>query len=223
MNDMIHTLFADKKADGEKLLSFGFERKAEGFTGRFPMGESGFTLLVSVVPPRGISATVYDDGGEVYTLHLVDEAVGGFVGRIRAANESLLRDIAEQCFTHDVFKAKQSQAAARYAKEKYGDELEFLWADLPDAAVLRRKDSRKWYAVFMTVGKNKLGLDGAEKAEILDVRVAPEELPKIADYKSYFPGYHMNKKHWLTILLDGSVDIHTVYRYLDSSYLLAKK
>ncbi len=223
MSDIIDDIFSGKKADGGKLTAFGFEKQGDGFFAKLPMGESGFTLQVTVTPPRAVETTVYDDCGEVYTLHLVEGAVGGFVGQIRAEYENLLRGVAQNCFTFDVFKANQSKLVAEYARNTYGDELEFLWTDLPDCAVLRRKDSRKWYAALMTVNASKFGLDGTDKVEIIDVRVNPDELPKIADNKSYFPGYHMNKKHWLTIILNGSVDIHTVYKYIDFSYTLAKK
>ncbi len=43
------------------------------------------------------------------------------------------------------------------------------------------------------------------------------------DNHKYFPGYHMNKKHWYTICLDGSVEPVELYQRLDLSYKLAKK
>jgi predicted DNA-binding protein (MmcQ/YjbR family) len=33
----------------------------------------------------------------------------------------------------------------------------------------------------------------------------------------------MNKKHWFTVVLDGSVPIKEIYKYIDISYELAKK
>ena len=221
--DFIDTIFSGKKADEKKLAAFGFKAQSGGYTIKLPMGESGFYMQTTITLPCGISTTAYDDGGEVYTLHLIEGATGGFVGQIRTEYENLLKQVAQNCFTPDVFKARQSQLVAQYALNTYGDELEFLWADLPDCAVLRRKDSRKWYAIIMTVGKNKFGLNGRDKVEILDIRVNPEELPRIIDNQSFCAGYHMNKKHWLTILLNGSVDIQTIYKYIDFSYTLAKK
>ena len=43
------------------------------------------------------------------------------------------------------------------------------------------------------------------------------------DYKTYFPGYHMNKKYWVTILLDGTVNEAKVLDFLDMSYNLIDK
>ena len=37
-------------------------------------------------------------------------------------------------------------------------------------------------------------------------------------YSSVTPGYHMNKKHWNTVLLDGSVPDKEVFSWIDHSY-----
>lgn len=57
--------------------------------------------------------------------------------------------------------------------------------------------------------------------EIVDLRGDPELLKRIVDNKRYFPGWHMNKKHWYTIVLDGSVPLEQICRNLDQSYFLA--
>lgn len=36
------------------------------------------------------------------------------------------------------------------------------------------------------------------------------------------PGYHMNKKHWNTIIIDGSVPFRTIKEWIDHSYDLVK-
>jgi len=37
-------------------------------------------------------------------------------------------------------------------------------------------------------------------------------------YSSVTPGYHMNKKHWNSILLDGSIPDKEVFSWIDHSY-----
>ena len=108
-----------------------------------------------------------------------------------------------------------------YVRENYGDELEFLWEKFPDCAVWRRRDSRKWYAVLLTVSRRKLGLPSDDREEILDLRCDPGLLQQRIDNRFYFPGWHMNKKHWYTIILDGSVPLERICRHIDESYLLA--
>lgn len=42
-------------------------------------------------------------------------------------------------------------------------------------------------------------------------------------YTSVIPGYHMNKRHWNTILIDGSIPDKEIYKWIDHSYSLVKK
>jgi predicted DNA-binding protein (MmcQ/YjbR family) len=37
-------------------------------------------------------------------------------------------------------------------------------------------------------------------------------------YNSVIPGYHMNKKHWNTVMLDGSIPDSEVFEWIDHSY-----
>jgi predicted DNA-binding protein (MmcQ/YjbR family) len=41
-------------------------------------------------------------------------------------------------------------------------------------------------------------------------------------YSSVSPGYHMNKKHWNTVSLDGSIPDKEVFSWIDHSYSLVK-
>ena len=42
-------------------------------------------------------------------------------------------------------------------------------------------------------------------------------------YNCVLPGYHMNKKHWNTIIVDGSVDPGLIKKWIDHSYELVSK
>lgn len=110
-----------------------------------------------------------------------------------------------------------------YALREYGAKPEYLWANDRDSAVLRHGDNNKWYAVFMTVKKSALGLDGGGKADIIDVKCDPLLIGSMILNDGYLPAYHMNKTHWITILLDGSVSAEEVINMLNISYELTKK
>lgn len=170
-----------------------------------------------------LEAITDNSSGEEYVLHRVTGAAGTFVGRVKSEYEAVLEGIAAKCFDPDVFKSEQAKAVIAYMGDTYGDEPEFLWQKFPDNAVVRRKDNRKWYAAILTVSRRKLGSDSDALVEILDLRIKPEELEHTIDNIKYFPGYHMNKKHWYTICLDGSVSIEEIDRRIDESYFLAKK
>lgn len=154
---------------------------------------------------------------------LVDHATGGFVETVKYEYQEVLLEIAAQCFQTDIFQLKQSNKLIDYVRKTYGDELEFLWEKFPKNAIWRREDTQKWYGILLTVPKQKLGLPDDKTVEIFDFRILPEELEALVDYKTYFPGYHMNKKHWCTIILDGTVPFEEICRRIDASYLLAIK
>ena len=104
-----------------------------------------------------------------------------------------------------------------YVKKQYGTIPEYLWSSSPDSAVLRHKNG-KWYAVIMNVEKSKLGLSGDGTVEIMDVKCDPEMTSMIIQIYGFLPGYHMNKQHWITILLDGMVSESKILDFLDMSY-----
>ncbi|MBN1340627.1 MAG: MmcQ/YjbR family DNA-binding protein [Bacteroidales bacterium] len=37
-------------------------------------------------------------------------------------------------------------------------------------------------------------------------------------YPSVVPGYHMNKKHWITVMMDGTVPVESLRKWIDDSY-----
>lgn len=222
--DIISKVFKNKKADIVALIPFGFERQDERYIYKTALPSSGFDMTVTITPQGDIGTRVIDpEFDEPYILHLTDTAVGSFVGTVREEYETVLQSIADKCFVTEVFKSPVTKEVLDYAKRVYGDDPEYLWEKFPDNAVLRRKDTGKWYAAILTVSKRKLGLKSDEIAEVIDFRADPSEMPSLVDNKLYFPGYHMNKKTWCTVILDGSVPLQDIFDRIDKSYKAATK
>lgn len=112
------------------------------------------------------------------------------------------------------------QSVFAYAQKTYHSAPEYLWADDPDSAVLRRSDNRKWYAVVMKVAGDKLGLDDTAKTDIINVKCDPQMTGSLCMTAGILPAYHMNKTHWITVLLDGSVEESMIRGLLDMSFEL---
>ena len=219
--DIINSVFKFKKASGDKLKKFGFAEEGGKLVYRTVICDS-LRLTVAVIDGE-IKTEVWDtESEEPYTLFLVDGASGEFVGKVREEYTRVLEEIAENCFKTQVFKCENTYKIIEYARDKFGDSEEYLWEKFPDNAVLRRGDTKKWYAAILTAQYCKLGIDREGTVEIIDMRINPEELDKIADNKTYFRGWHMNKKSWLTMLLDGSAPLDEIIKRLNESYNLAK-
>ncbi len=110
-----------------------------------------------------------------------------------------------------------------YTKSKYGTTPEYLWARYPSYAVLRHQDNEKWYGIVMDVPKNKLELQGTDVVDILDVKCNPVMIDILRQSPGFFPGYHMNKANWISILLDGTVSDEQILDLLDLSFQMTAK
>ena len=109
------------------------------------------------------------------------------------------------------------------AKKWYGTEPEYPWNDRN--AVLRHQDNKKWYGVILEVGREKLGIPGSGKVDVLNVKCDPILIGSLLSQKGFYPAYHMNKEKWVSILLNTPGMEDNVKSLLDMSYGLtaAKK
>ncbi len=222
MDRFLQQILSDRRADPEKLRAYGFRETDGAYLYEQPLLSGAFTLRVRVRADGADACLIDAATDEPYTLFLVEDAQGSFIGEVRAAYCDALSAVAEACFAKTVFQSGYSQSMIEYARNAYGDELEFLWEKSPKNAILRRKDNRKWYAALLTISKSKLGAFPDEEIEVLDLRAAPEAIPDMVDGKRVFAGYHMNKKHWITLPLDGTLPAEEICAMLDTSYALAK-
>ena len=115
-----------------------------------------------------------------------------------------------------------TQQLFKYAANTYGVEPDYPFSTAPTYAVLRHQSNRKWFALFGDVARFRLGLEGEEKVEIVNVKCDPVLSGSLRLEKGYFPAYHMNHEGWLTILLDGTVPIEEITPLLDMSYELTE-
>ncbi|MBD5544970.1 MAG: hypothetical protein HDR01_12245 [Lachnospiraceae bacterium] len=220
---MFDDLFKRKKLIPDKLPGYGFRMGNGIWLYETDIMNGNFSLIVSITESGRIDTSVIEkENGEEYVLYKTN-ASGTFVGEVRTAIESVLNDIIVACFETAVFKTEQAQKIIEYVRKTYGDELEFLWEKFPDNAVWRRKDNKKWYGAILSVQKNRLGFASAEFVEIIDLRLQPELMEDLVLREHYYPGWHMNKKRWYTIILDGSIPDEELFQRIGTSYELAKK
>ena len=216
--------FARRRVNRAGLISYGFEETADGYQYVTDVMNGQLRLYVFVTVDGEVSTKMIDTvSDDEYLLYKVESSAGAYVGEVKDACERVLTDIAEKCYDPESFDGDVTLAIIEYVRHTYGNELEFLWEKYPDCAVFRRRDTQKWYAIIMTIPKRKLGIDSDEVAEIIDLRLEPELMAGTVDNERYFPGWHMNKKSWYTMLLDGSVTAEEISRRIDVSYTLAVK
>lgn len=219
--NMDKKIFKNKKANFNKLIDYGFVKKDDIYFCVVPILANQFEVQIQICSSGEMQTkTIENLSQDEYILHLTD-AVGEFVGKVRDEYQKVIEDILDKCYENDIFKSKQSLEIIEYIKNKYGDDLEYLWEKFSNNAIWRRKDTKKWYGLMVVLSKRKLKIDSDEIVEIIDVRVNQNN-KNLVDNKLIFEGYHMNKKSWITICLDNSVDTKDIFKLIDESYALAK-
>ena len=107
-----------------------------------------------------------------------------------------------------------------YIKKKYKVTPEYPWRKYDDNAVFRHADNRKWFALVMDVSGEKLGLETKEPVPVINLKI--DDLmfrDMLVQQKGILPAWHMNKQHWITVLLDGTVPEDQVFDLIDASFM----
>ncbi len=112
----------------------------------------------------------------------------------------------------------QRERITQYMQDTYGTEAEHLWADSPDSAVFRHSASKKWYAIIMNVLPERLGLPGERALDVMNVKCSTTMIGSLLSVKGFLPAYHMNKSHWISIILDDTVPDDQITPLLELSY-----
>ena len=110
-----------------------------------------------------------------------------------------------------------------YVNDQYGTLPEHLWAKYPQYEVLRHSSNKKWYGALMDIPQNKIGLSGDAIIDILVLKGNPDDIVHIIEMNGFTPAYHMNKKHWFTVILKEISNNDMIYQMIDKSYSLTKK
>ena len=219
----IKDFIKNKKINLKRFKEFGFKLIDNSYYYHTSLLKNQFKMTVKINLDNSIFTEIIDtETNEPYILHLLEIKRSGYSEKVYKEYSEVLEKIKKECFEDEIFKANYTKEIVAYIKNKYGDELEFLWEKSPKNAVVRRKSSNKWYAVILTISKRKLNLNSDEIIEVINLHNIVEEIEKLIDNKKYFPAYHMNKKHWCTICLDGTVELKEIYKLIDVSYELAK-
>ncbi len=112
------------------------------------------------------------------------------------------------------------QTVFEYIKKKYKTLPEYPWRTYDSNAVFRHDDNKKWFALVMDVQRDKLGLPGTDLVDVINLKV--DDLffrDMIIQEDGIMPAWHMNKMHWITVLLDGTVPDEKVKELIDMSFM----
>lgn len=205
-----------------ELENLGFKKKNGQYIFITPIYDGELTLKIVVKPDKTFEDFVIDENGDLYTLYKVSSATGEFVGKVREEVEEYLEQFRLKVSGNKILEKGQREELMTFIENFYNDSPEYLWESDPSSAIYRNEKNKKWYALFSAVTTDKLGLGEKRKVNILNIKVKPDRLKELVDNIYYFPAWHMNKKHWMTIILDRSLPTKTIIEHLRASYDLVK-
>ena len=98
------------------------------------------------------------------------------------------------------------EALLTYCAEVYGRAADYPFDGDFDTAVLRHGDSRKWYGIVMKVSRRKFGFDSDEEIDVVNLKLPLDMYGSFGAQDGVYPAYHMNKLHWISVLLPDAPD-----------------
>ena len=216
---MLYPLLEQYDIDCKRAIAYGFSRTEAGLELKKELPGVGL-YAVFVIAGKSFEVNVFDaDTDEEYLPFNVLDNITGFVTGIRGQVEDLVQEIKEKCLLNSNMKLRLME----YCERKFGTEPEAPWEDSPDAYTFKTAKRNKWYALFMTIPYKSLGLVAKGALDVVNIKLPPAKVLDLIDRVHFYPAYHMNKKHWITIVLDKEVDEPLVQQLLDESYGLVEK
>ena len=214
-------IFKSYQFNKEKAHAYGFVENGEVWTYSCQILNDDFSMTVSITPDN-VSFQVFDqETGDLYPQVHMKSMRGSFVGSVRETCLEILYQIRKACFDVQDFICPQTKRIMAQVQEKYGNQLEYLWEKSPDTAVLRHEGNQKWYAVVMRIPWDKL--DKGREGLVEAVNLKYDQVADLLSQKGIYPAFHMNKRYWLSLALDDSLQDEEVIELIEKSWNLTVK
>lgn len=215
---MEYELFKKCVFDYSKLLNYGFKEENNIYYYEKYILDNNYKICIKIENNNVI--------GKIYDLIFNDEYLNlnvdsnlSFNNKIKEEYINILKDIKVKCTKESLFVFKQSNEITNYIKRKYKVNPEFLWDKSSGNGVFRNKNNKKWFGIILSVSKDKL--DSKYKQEIIEVinlKLDETMIKELIKMDGFYRAYHMNKKSWISIILDNTLDNEIIYSLIDQSY-----
>ena len=211
-------LFSHYSIDEKKLLAYGFQPEGHMLVYSQDLETENFRIIMTY--DRALCGKIIDLAfGEEYVNFRMESATG-YSAEIRNKFEVLLLDIRDKCCKNQYFQSEQARRINEFIYETYDVMPEFLWPNIPSYAAFRKKQGGKWFAVIGSVPRRKvepISLSG-EDVEVINVKVDSGMIEDILSQKGYYPAFHMNKKCWISIILEDALSDEEIQNRIRFSF-----
>jgi predicted DNA-binding protein (MmcQ/YjbR family) len=198
------TVFAKLKPDFSRFPAAGFIKTGRDWKTEIIV-TGDFRAEITVSSAGKVTGRLYDrETGDEYLAVNIPSQSGAFVASVREAYAAALKNLAAKCFHAELFKSPQSNRICALAEQTFGDKAEFAF-DEDDIAVFRLPHLNKWYAVLMEIERCKIEPGARGSVEVLNLKAPPDQVQELQNHSGFYRCYHMNKKLWITLTLDGRI------------------
>ncbi|MCR5724008.1 MAG: MmcQ/YjbR family DNA-binding protein [Treponema sp.] len=209
-------IFRSAKIKKDSLEASGFTTTDDNsYSMNQTVSKGAFNADITLsLSEQSLTVHLFDSAtGEKYALFDMPNSHGPFVASLREEVQQLIDEIKSKCFeTSDL---KDDYIA--WIKTQFGAEPDYPWPDTPDYCVFRCPNE-KWFALVMRIKYRQLGLTGDDEVWVVNMKASQDEISNLVDKKSIFPAWHMNKKHWITVLLTAATDFEKLCELTEKSY-----
>ena len=214
-------IFKSYQFNQENARAFGFVENSGVWNYSCQILQSDFIMTVSITTDN-VSFQVFDqETGDLYPQVHMESFKGSFVASVRETCLEVLYQIRKACFDVQDFICPQTKRIMTQVQEKYGNQLEYLWEKSPDTAVLRHEGNKKWYAVLMKISWDKLEKGREDLVEAVNLK--HDQVADLLSSKGIYPAFHMNKRYWISVVLDDTLSDEEVLKLIEISWNLTSK
>ena len=220
--DLESKYFERAHSDAQKLMAYGFQKTLEGYRYSVDILDKEFRVELLVPFAGKLQGKVFEImTGEVYQNIRIEGMNGAFVGKVREAYGQVLQAVRQNCYIDDDFSTAQANRIARLIQEKYGVRPEFLWKRTPQHGVFRNQQNQKWFGIIMYVDQDKITA-GKGKIDVLNIKIDPDAREALSGTEGIYPAYHLNKKNWISVLMNESVSDEKIMQLVEASYRIVQ-
>lgn len=211
-------IFKRALIDFKKLKDYGFVKENNIYK-YSKVFMNSFRADIEIDDKGIILGKIYDlNTNDEYTNFRIENQIGKFVSQIRCEYINILEDIRKHCFSELYFSTKQANRITNSIINMYNNKPEFIFKKFPRYGIFRNQDNEKWYAIIMNINKSKIDKNSSLEADVINVKVDDKKIPKLLKKKGFYPSYHMNKKNWITIVLDDTISDEEIIEYIKESH-----
>lgn len=214
-------IFKKYKPSYEKLIKYGFVKEGDVYHYEKNFMNGDFKVVVKIDKDQVHGRVIDAFSNEEYLLLRVKD-ISNYALEVKNRYEDILKDILKHCFIITPFISNQANRLVSFVKDEFNEEVDFPFSDekIKSSGVFRSKLNNKWYGLIMNIQGIKLDKNIKGNIDVLNVKIPEDKLNDYLKKDGIYECYHMNKKKWVTVILNDTLSDEYVFDLLRQSRYL---